>query len=428
MPAITKINRENMRQRRRDMGFRENLPTATPVQTPRPSPQPRPLVAKPRINRIDAAAPEQKKLRVAAYCRVSTMMESQQTSIDNQEQHYRAFIRSNPKWELADVYVDRGISGTEAENRDALQRLLDDARDGKIDYILTKSISRFARNTTECLAMVRTLVANPIYIGDVLYQKTYMDEQFRQRRNDGELDMFYHEGHHEPIVDRETFDVANASFAEGVRYVVTVNPFAGKLYCARCGCTMYHHASKGRGRFICTAKRKHKEPCGNTPAREDDLKAAFVTLLNKLAFSQSQAQPSCRILDEYAKRKGEQDNAADRLREIAAELSENRDEQTLLTALALAGRLTVEHRHRKQKLLSREQKLLDEQQILQNRTGQADELREFVNHWQITDSVESFPAEAFQTLVERVDVQAGISATFHFTCGLTLTESLRAWR
>ena len=79
------------------MGFRENLPTATPVQTPRPSPQPRPLGAKPRINRIDAAAPEQKKLRVAAYCRVSTMMESQQTSIDNQEQHYRAFIRSNPK-------------------------------------------------------------------------------------------------------------------------------------------------------------------------------------------------------------------------------------------------------------------------------------------------------------------------------------------
>ena len=552
MPTITKINRENMRQRRRDMGFRENLPTATPVQTPRPSPQPRPLGAKPRINRIETAPKEQKKLRVAAYCRVSTMMESQQTSIDNQESHYRACITANPEWVLVDVYVDTGISGTEAENRDALQRLLDDARNGKIDYILTKSISRFARNTTECLTMVRTLVANhvdicfekerldtrrdgsefmltilacfaeqesrsiagnlkwgirkrfergtykpsiaaygytrtgdgtlevdpaeaevvrrmyndladgkgastianelnaegiltrrgkywsytrirdivanPIYIGDALYQKTYMDEHFRQRRNDGELDMFYHEGHHEPIIDRETFDAANASFSTVVLSAPAENPFAGKLYCAKCGCTMYHHASKGRGRFICTAKRKHKEPCGNTPAREDDLKAAFVTLLNKLAFSQSQAQPSCRILDEYAKRKGEQDNAADRLREIAAELSENRDEQTLLTALALAGRLTVEHRHRKQELLSREQKLLDEQQILQNRTGQADELREFVNHWQITDSVESFPAEAFQTLVERVDVQSGISAAFRFACGLTLTESLRAWR
>ena len=275
---------------------------------------------------------------------------------------------------------------------------------------------------------IRDIVANPIYIGDALYQKTYMDEHFRQRRNDGELDMFYHEGHHEPIIDRETFDAANASFSTVALPAPAENPFTGKLYCAKCGCTMYHHASKGRGRFICTAKRKHKEPCGNTPAREDDIKAAFVTLLNKLAFSQSQAQPSCRILDEYAKRKGEQDNAADRLREIDAELSENRDEQTLLAALALAGRLTVEHRHRKQELLSRERKLLDEQQILQNRTGQADELREFVNHWQITDSVESFPAEAFQTLVERVDVQSGISAAFRFACGLTLTESLRAWR
>ena len=552
MPTITKINRENMRQRRRDMGFRENLPTATPVQTPRPSPQPRALGAKPRINRIETVMPEQKKLRVAAYCRVSTMMESQQTSIDNQESHYRACITANPEWVLVDVYVDTGISGTEADNRDALQRLLDDARSGKIDYILTKSISRFARNTTECLAMVRELVANhvdvcfekerldtrrdgsefmltilacfaeqesrsiagnlkwgirkrfergtykpsiaaygytltgdgaltvdpaeakvvrrmyndladgkgastianelnaggiltrrgkywsytrirdivanPIYIGDALYQKTYMDEQFRQRRNDGELDMFYHEGHHEPIVDRETFDVANASFAEGAQHVVTVNPFAGKLYCARCGCTMYHHASKGRGRFICTAKRKHREPCGNTPAREDDLKAAFVTLLNKLAFSQTQTTARYRILDGYAKRKGEQENAADRLREIAAELSENRDEQTLLAALALAGRLTVEHRHRKQELLSREQKLLDEQSLLQSRAGQADALREFIYNWQITDNAADFPSDAFRTLVERVDVQAGISATFHFRCGLRLTENLRAWR
>ena len=240
--------------------------------------------------------------------------------------------------------------------------------------------------------------------------------------------MFYHEGHPVPIVDRETFDVANASFAEGAQHIVTVNPFAGKLYCARCGCSMYHHASKGRGRFICTARRKHKEPCGNTPAREDDLKAAFVTLLNKLAFSQTQTTARYRILDEYAKRKGKQDNAADRLGEIDAELSENRDEQTLLAALALAGRLTVEHRHRKQELLSSERKLLDEQQIVQNRTGQTDELRGFVNNWRITDNVTDFPSEAFRTLVERVDVQAGISATFHFTCGLTLTESLRAWR
>ena len=141
---------------------------------------------------------------------------------------------------------------------------------------------------------------------------------------------------------------------------------------------MYRHTSKGRGRLVCTARRKHKEPCGDTPVQEDDLKVAFVTLLNKLAFSQTQTVARYRILDEYTKRKGKQDNAADRLGEIDAELSENRDEQTLLAALALAGRLTVEHRHRKQKLLSQEQKLLDEQSLLQSRAGQADALREFI--------------------------------------------------
>ena len=124
MPTVTKINRDNLRQRRHDMGFREDLPTVKPATTARPAPQPRPLGAKPRVNRIEAAAPEQKKLRVAAYCRVSTMMESQQTSIDNQEQHYRSYIIANPEWELADVYVDRGISGTEAESREALQGCL----------------------------------------------------------------------------------------------------------------------------------------------------------------------------------------------------------------------------------------------------------------------------------------------------------------
>ena len=188
---------------------------------------------------------------------------------------------------------------------------------------------------------------------------------------------------------------------------------------------MYRHTSKGHVRFLCTARRKHKEPCGNTPVQENDLKAAFVTLLNKLAFSQSQARPSYRILDEYARRKGEQDTSRGRLAEIDAELASTRDEQTLLAALALAGRLTVEHRRRKQELLSREQKLLDEQSLLQSRAGQVDVLREFVSNWHITGKVADFPSDAFRTLVERVDVQAGISATFYFTCGLVLTESMR---
>ena len=115
MPSITKINRDNLRQRRRDMGFRENLPTVKPAPAARSAPQPRPLGAKLRINRIETVMPERKKLRVAAYCRVSTMMESQQTSIDNQESHYRACITANPEWVLVLASGDNRQMGVRTE-------------------------------------------------------------------------------------------------------------------------------------------------------------------------------------------------------------------------------------------------------------------------------------------------------------------------
>ena len=100
---------------------------------------------------------EKKKLRVAAYCRVSTLLATQETSIDSQRQHYERKIRENPEWEYAGIYLEAGITGTKTEIRPELNRLLRDCGEGRIDLILTKSISRFARNTSDCLSLVRTL-------------------------------------------------------------------------------------------------------------------------------------------------------------------------------------------------------------------------------------------------------------------------------
>jgi len=99
------------------------------------------------------------KLRVAAYCRVSTLLESQRSSISAQRIHYTDYIASNPDWELAGIYLEEGVSGTIAENRPELRRLMEDCRRGRVDLILTKSISRFARNTTDCIRLVRELSA-----------------------------------------------------------------------------------------------------------------------------------------------------------------------------------------------------------------------------------------------------------------------------
>ena len=101
--------------------------------------------------------PETPKLKVAAYARVSTSSNKQLGSLQTQITHYENHIKNNNKWEYVGVYYDEGISGTKSEKRDGLKRLIKDAELGKIDLILTKSISRFSRNTVDCLNLVRQL-------------------------------------------------------------------------------------------------------------------------------------------------------------------------------------------------------------------------------------------------------------------------------
>lgn len=97
------------------------------------------------------------KMRVAAYCRVSTEYEEQESSYEMQVQHYTSYIQANPDWELAEVYADDGISATNTAKREAFNRMIADCRAGKIDKILAKSISRFSRNTVDCLKYTREL-------------------------------------------------------------------------------------------------------------------------------------------------------------------------------------------------------------------------------------------------------------------------------
>ncbi|MBR1535161.1 MAG: recombinase family protein [Ruminococcus sp.] len=97
------------------------------------------------------------KLRVAAYARVSTEQEEQQSSYEAQVNYYTAYIQNNPDWEFVGVFADEGITGTNTKKRDGFNLMIEKALNGKIDLILTKSISRFARNTVDTLQIVRQL-------------------------------------------------------------------------------------------------------------------------------------------------------------------------------------------------------------------------------------------------------------------------------
>ncbi|MGM9540496.1 recombinase family protein [Anaerovibrio sp.] len=104
------------------------------------------------------------RLRVAAYCRVSTSQSEQLDSLENQRIHYQNYIRSNSEWQYAGIYYDEGITGTSISRRGGFCRMMQDARKGRIDLIIVKSVSRFARNTVDCLESIRELARHQVYI------------------------------------------------------------------------------------------------------------------------------------------------------------------------------------------------------------------------------------------------------------------------
>ena len=99
------------------------------------------------------------KIRVGAYCRVSTDEEAQASSFELQVDYYTGLINSRDDWVLAGIYADEGISGTQTRHRDNFNRMIEDCKAHKIDMIITKSISRFARNVVDCISTVRMLKA-----------------------------------------------------------------------------------------------------------------------------------------------------------------------------------------------------------------------------------------------------------------------------
>lgn len=113
---------------------------------------------RPRVIKIEPAErPQNVRLRVAAYTRVSSDSEDQLNSFAAQNRYYTELISGKAEWRMVDIYADEGITGTSVAKRDDFQRMMADCRRGLIDQILVKSISRFARNTKDCLQNIREL-------------------------------------------------------------------------------------------------------------------------------------------------------------------------------------------------------------------------------------------------------------------------------
>lgn len=129
---------------------------------------------------------EGRKLRVAAYCRVSTNSDEQQLSTNNQIQYYEKYIKENSGYTLVGIYTNKGISGTDMRKRDAFMRLMEDCREGAVDRIITKSVSRFGRNTLDALNSIRALRAIAI---DVYFERRKNTHHEKRRRAVADTDL-----------------------------------------------------------------------------------------------------------------------------------------------------------------------------------------------------------------------------------------------
>ena len=112
-----------------------------------------------------------RKKKVAGYARVSTDREEQATSYEAQMTYYKTYIEGHEDWEFVGMYSDEGITATNTKKRDGFNQMVEDALDGKIDLIITKSVSRFARNTVDSLTTIRKLKDKGI---EVYFEKEYI--------------------------------------------------------------------------------------------------------------------------------------------------------------------------------------------------------------------------------------------------------------
>lgn len=117
---------------------------------------------------------EEKPENVAPYCRVSTFQETQAESFALQKKYYEEYVERHPNWTLVDIYADEGISATSMKRRKDFIRLVEDCKKGKISKVITKSVSRFARNVVDCVSIVRMLRALPSPVG-VYFETEHID-------------------------------------------------------------------------------------------------------------------------------------------------------------------------------------------------------------------------------------------------------------
>ncbi len=511
-----------------------------------------------RITKIEATSESrEKKLRVAAYARVSTASEEQLASLKAQKRHYESYIKSRRDWEFVGLYYDEGITGTKMDRRDDLQRLLMDCERGEIDYIIVKSISRFSRNTVECIETVRRLsemgvflffekenidtgkmegelmlsilsslaesesrsiadneawsikrrfmngsfiigyppygyknvdgkmeiveeeaeivrwifqevlsgtspsrvakklndrkipskrnghwtghtingmIKNEKYTGDVLFQKSYTDDQFNRHNNYGERPQYLLPDHHEAIISHETADAARAILArngkekgngQDTEKYTRRYAFSGRIICGECGGSWKRISRSDGYAYTCGTHIKNKDRCSMLSIKESSVKSAFCTMMNKLIFARD------RILLPYDKGLRTYGSEAEmkRFQEVSDLLDRNKERKQQILQFLTKGILDPAVFTKENNLLLDEERalLIEQNSLIRKISGNSDPqeaLQKLLHYTGTAEMLTEFDDELFKEHVDHIEVYSRTEVGFVMKCGPTFRERI----
>jgi len=489
-------------------------------------------------------------VRTAAYARVSSDSEDQLNSFAAQIRYYTELLQNSADAVFVDMYADEGITGTSAAKRADFQRLMNDCRKGKIDRILTKSVSRFARNTPECLAAVRELktlgvsvyfekedidtaeistemmlaiysqfaqeesmsiskncrmgvhkrmmegtyktsstpfgydyvdgklqinpekakivrqifewyvsgsgmdeiafrlnklgvrdeiwrkstirciIMNEKYIGDSLLQKTFATDTFpfRQMPNRGEKEQYYIKGTHEPIIEKSVFDNAQKLLAtrdKSRRSGIEHSPFSRMIRCANCGSTFRRKNRKTGVYWVCRKHDEMAESCAIRQIRDDEFRAAFIRLWNKLeAYYKAVLIPMIRQLETLYDK---EQSGNVQLATLRKEIADIKQQIHLLAVLNTQG--TLDGAYFKERSQELDRKLLNAQRQLNANLDDQDSerldgLRKLTDVFIRAESITEFDEIKFGQIVEKITVLSESEIRFDLIGGIGFTERI----
>ena len=339
-------------------------------------------------------------------------------------------------------YYDSETKNTVNISADITYTLIRNAQNAKLAYLAADTyVFKYDANSSLVgakQATVNAIIGNEKYTGDVLFQKTYTDNSFNRHQNRGELDQYLMQDHHEAIISREEFELANAVLKQRGREKGNGHDtgryqnrygFSGRICCEECGGKykrrMHYKPSGQYVAWTCVNHLKDKESCSQKYITDDALKLAFVTMMNKLVFGH---QLVLRPLLQSLRGLNDQSRLL-KIEELETAIEKNREQKQVLTNLMASGYLEPALFNKESNELAAEAEALRQEKdgLMRSVNGDMVKIEELQRLLRFTSKgtmMTEFDDEIFLSFVERITVLSRKEVVFELKCGLSLRERL----